>query len=449
MRLPGLFSALLLFWVTGVSAQPNGELSTSSWAGEWQAGSTTVTVEVGSWGPDCPARPVDHTLPAQGSVSVRNQGDALLFGTDVRTDQCWSDNRDLRRVSTRYSAGRWETLCRTSQRDSRRETGRYTVRESGPDRLIFTDRTEYDWQLNESRCTATMVRRRTYERARVPTNAGVPEPPAPCTPGAPARIRIVPRSAQLEPGGEFRFRVRVTDESGCTVRDARPAWSLRGPPGRNATLTRGLFRAGPSAAEAEGRFKISARVANITDEVEATVAPADLRSLTAAEALQRTQNPLVDGSDAHATAGLGVAARERETRSIYALVAIALLGVVALALAFAVMLPRRRAKQTPETAPDAPDDDIPSSRPAAAVEVSPSETPSDQALICPTCRRGFAPNATRCPYDNDELVPYVLFVQREKERDASERRVCPVCGTTYTGHLRFCSKDGAELVQVN
>ena len=341
-------------------AQSGGVNSASTWAGTWRAGPTSVAVSVGSWGPDCPARPTSHTLPATGTVSIRTDGDALLFSTGERTDRCWSDNRDLRRTSARFSGGRWETACRTSSRDSRRETGRYTLRGNGADRLLFTDQTEYDWQLNESRCTATVRRLRTYER-REATGRPTSEEPPPCTPGAPAQLRIAPRGAELEPGERARFRVRVTDEQGCPVRDVRPTWHLRAPPGRQATLVRGVFTAGSSAAESEGRFRVGAQWETLLDEVEVSVAPIDLRDLTAAGTLPGRDETEVapgsgDGGGARSTSGLGVSSNEEPNRwLIWGALAVLALAIMALVLAIALLRRRKTSGETPDSAVEVTD----------------------------------------------------------------------------------------------
>ena len=41
------------------------------------------------------------------------------------------------------------------------------------------------------------------------------------------------------------------------------------------------------------------------------------------------------------------------------------------------------------------------------------------------------------------LVPYATFVQRRAESAPS--KVCPKCGTTYAGNVKFCGKDGTTL----
>jgi hypothetical protein len=73
-------------------------------------------------------------------------------------------------------------------------------------------------------------------------------------------------------------------------------------------------------------------------------------------------------------------------------------------------------------------------------------------MICPTCRRGYTSDASFCPEDSDELVPYGLFGAASATRPPIRldgHKICPECGVRHaTGHV-FCGQDGAELVVVN
>ena len=75
--------------------------------------------------------------------------------------------------------------------------------------------------------------------------------------------------------------------------------------------------------------------------------------------------------------------------------------------------------------------------------------PAGQALICPTCRRGYGSGMQKCPNDGDELIPYALFVSRHRNAEAAGGKICPTCGERYGRQVTFCGKDGAELVVVN
>lgn len=81
--------------------------------------------------------------------------------------------------------------------------------------------------------------------------------------------------------------------------------------------------------------------------------------------------------------------------------------------------------------------------------VPPAENPLRAAgMICPTCRRGYPPDAEFCPHDRAGLVPYTLYRKAENATDALPR-ICPTCGERYAQHVTFCGKDGASLSSVN
>lgn len=81
--------------------------------------------------------------------------------------------------------------------------------------------------------------------------------------------------------------------------------------------------------------------------------------------------------------------------------------------------------------------------------VTAAENPLRAAgMICPTCRRGYPPDAEFCPHDRAALVPYTLYRRAESATD-SLPRICPACGERYAQHVTFCGKDGASLSSVN
>lgn len=468
--------------------------------GTWTAGPTRIEVSVSSWGPDCGPRPQSTTVPSPGNVRITQDGDHLEFHgrTTQRTDRCWSENRAVRRVSSSHQSGVWRTVCRTPENDARAETGTYTLRASGEDRLELSDVSRYDWQLNESRCVGTITSSQTFTRVR--TGGGstrpdpVPEPQEPaCTPGAPARIRLAPQNAEVEPGGEVRFRARVVDAAGCTVRGRNVQWSLVEPDARTARLTNGVFTAAANAAEAEGAFTVVARAGELEARTQVTVRTADLSDLIA----KRTSGGVVqvadDEGDASGGSAAGLVARRADEKSsllwplLGAGVALFLIAGAAFFLlrrkrpsarsvedsfpppaparAVPTVPPGAPATRTPVAsarAPGAPrvcpvchkeyDDATIGFCPADGAPLADTSAPSGQAWICPTCRRGFGEGVRVCPTDGDELIPYALFVKqhREQEGGAGERtKICPKCGDRYALTVTFCGKDGSELVLVN
>ena len=81
--------------------------------------------------------------------------------------------------------------------------------------------------------------------------------------------------------------------------------------------------------------------------------------------------------------------------------------------------------------------------------VTAAENPVSAAgMICPTCRRGYPPDAEFCPHDRAALVPYTLYRRAETATETLPR-ICPTCGERYGQHVTFCGKDGASLSSVN
>ncbi len=470
--------------------------SAQGYEGTWRGGPVRMQVSIESWGQDCGPRPQSHTGEATGSVRISEAGDQLVFnGTPVRrTDACWSENRMVRRVSSTAEDGRWRVVCRTRPDDPRAETGTYTLTASGTDTLNYREVSDYDWQLNESRCKARMTVTQRFSRvgaAATPT----PEQPTPeqpsCTPGEPARIRLRPSEAEVEPGGQVRFSARVVDAAGCPVRGQHVRLTLSEPEGANATIDDGLFTAAENAAEAEGEFEVRASAGSLRAEASVVVRTADLSDLIARRATVGVTQTVDEDFEITAESAAGVSARAEEStdeeRSILPFV-IGAIVVLALLLGVVVLVVARRGGKQPAPAPSpAPNEEGPAAAPPVASAEDPaldsaqrlaiprscpvchrefddpsvtfcpedgaqlgprSEPPMGQALICPTCRRGFGAGTTRCPSDGDELIPYALFVKRHQEAQEGGK-ICPTCGERYGRQVTFCGKDGAELVVVN
>lgn len=464
MRWAALVSIVLS--VTASVARADGP-----YEGEWRRGPMTISVSVATWGSDCGARPESTTVPARGAVNVTQDGDHLTFGGGRTTRSCWSDNPAVRRVSSTFSSGTWRIVCRTPAEDSRQETGTYTLRATSNDVIEFRDVTEYDWQLNESHCRATSTTTQTFTRSGggavaepTPTPTTEPEPSPACTAGAPARIALRPAATDVEPGGRVCFTARVVDAAGCAVRGAAPTLVLRAPAGRSGSLRGACFEAAATAAEGEGEFAVVATHtpsggSELRTEARVRVHTMDLSDLIArrAESGDVATDPGVASSD---TAS-GVAARAEGGPGAptpwwaLALAAVGLLLVVGTA---ATLASRRRARndrlaraaarrpitEAPLAAAPAP---APIAEPAplpapSAVPNPPSSASAASAMICPTCRRGYAAGDKLCPRDGTALVPYAEFAQKGADAETS---VCPKCGKRYAGNRRFCGEDGTTL----
>lgn len=475
--------ATIVLLSMGVLSIASSARADGPFEGDWRAGPMRIDITVESWGGDCGPRPQSTTVPGGRTIHVTQSGDDLTFaGRPARsTTGCWSENTAVRRVSRSYQAGTWRIVCRTPEEDPRAETGTYTLTASGSDRIEFRDVSRYDWQLNESQCRATLTSTQTFERVSGATPEPQPQPqpepepetrPEPaCTPGAPARIQIRPAEAAIEPGGRQCFSARVVDASGCAVPGRPVQLELRSPPGVTGTLRGTCFQAAGNAAEAEGEFTIIGRSAaaggTASLEAQATlrVRTPDLSDLIARRA-EGGGAVSVTGGEATSEQAARVAARSEAARGGWILPvaggAIALVLLVALVGALVARSRRSKKKiaaleaeavaapgaSVPDQAPlgqaplgRAPLAQAPQAQAPIAAPVAPGEP-----KICPSCRRGHPPDATRCSVDGTPLVLYADFVAGKAGPAASASKVCPVCGSRFPATTRFCGKDGATLV---
>jgi len=442
--------------------------SAESLAGRWRAGATQVAVDVSSWGPDCGPRPRSTTRGTARVVEARDRSGHLAFGAPLgrRTDQCWSENRALRRTSTTRQGNRWTTRCETPADDSRGERGTYVLEASSRDVLVRRSTSRYDWQLNESRCVATVTETQRFERIPSRQPGTDPSSGQGCTPGEPVRLRVRPESRRIAPGDRACFRATLLDAADCPA-PADASWSLERPPGLGGQLRGRCFQAAASAAAAEGTFGVVARAGGLEGRATVVVQTADLSDLRA----QRIAGADGDGD------GIASAARAEEAARLAAssggdgpsmllLIGLAAAGLLLVGLGTVVIVGRRR-RPGPTRVPPAESAAAASSAPpfsvpaafAPALPGTPTDPapppamttpPSGASLICPVCRRGYSGGTDRCPRDDVPLLPYDVFVARHKEgavtaEEADTRRVCPTCGTEYGGETRFCGRDGSAL----
>ncbi len=456
--------------------------------GEWRASSRRIGIELQSWGDDCPGGiPLRQSEPG-GAVRISQSGDHLRFSGAVRgsTQGCWSDQPGIRRTGATIRGNTWTIRCATAPNVAQGERGTYTFRAEGQDRLVFEETTRWDWQLRNSRCTATRRSRQTFTRVgeEAPAEPDRPEP-ANCTPGSPARLILSPRRAELRAGERVCFRTRVTDASGCRVPGQSVRLRLEADEGRSARIDGQCFFAGETAADAEGTFRVQATSGDLSASAQVTVAVDDLTDLVAQGS--STPTPVSPGN-AEATGSSGVAARAADGAGGFQLwwlgAGLGLLLLIGLSVVFVV-----RGRKKPE--PSVPESPAPPSRVAAQLaaaddairaagatterpervcpvcsfqadadtEFCPNdgarlldpESPEVQArgMICPACRRGYAAGSARCSADGEELIPYTFFVARQKHEEASGKKVCPQCGATYGPEKTFCGQDGTPLETVN
>ena len=504
-----IFSCSLL---AAAVASPTSARAEGPYEGEWRASARSVRIELDSWGDDCPANvPLRQSEPG-GAVGIRQSGDHLIFtgAVQARTDRCWSDQPGLQRSSASFQGSTWTVSCRTPTSIAQGESGRYVLRAEGQDRIVLEETTEWDWRLRTSRCTARRRSRQTFTREVPETALFAPQSPAtpsPCRPGAPARVHISPRAAELYPGDRVCFRTRVTDAAGCEIPDRAVRLSLRRAAGRGGALEGRCFLAGETAADAEGQFQVDANGGNgLKSTARISVVVDDLTDIVAQD--RPTALPTVEG-DAELAGSSSVTARTASTGSPSWLLGLgALVLLVLLVLGVAVLLVTRgrsrtalpTAGATPTTisgsasrdgGPNRPHSAAPASAASVPLPVSPSARgagatstrhartcpvcsfeddagaqdycPNDgaplldpnapevraQGMICPSCRRGYPAGTRQCGADQEELVPYAFYLAREKHEGSAGKKVCPTCGASYDADRTFCGEDGSPLETLN
>lgn len=481
-----------------------GELRAQSYEGVWRAGVTTMDVAVESWGGDCGPRPVSSRSEGGGNVQVTEEPPHLIIHgkeSQIRTDRCWSRNPAIRRRSSSYLDGVWLTQCRTDPDDPRAEQGTYSLKAVSPNQLLYKDISKYNWKLNASACVATITTTQTLNRVATGANqkpvAPPPKAPAPpplpppepdeeeepaaggataCVPGAPAKLVLRPQRAELQVGGRLCLRPRLTDKEGCPIPKPALEWSLQHSRALRGTLEGPCFRAGDSAAEAEGEFTVTASHGGLSARSVIDVRSVDLSALIA----RRMETGAVSGFDsapaeASTATAAKVATRRVDERSgqgagdllliIGALVVAGLVVLIVLRMrgrSAGIAESERAAEPSRDDTPARPQAprvpgsaNAPSQGPTPTLVAAPASTPDTQPetapaagseqWICPSCRRGWPAAQRTCPTDGATLMPYAEFV---KARDPAQQRAdkrCPKCGKLYPPGAGFCSEDGTRL----
>jgi hypothetical protein len=457
----------------------------SRYAGPYVASPARIEANVTEWGPDCGARPQSYTAKETAHLEVREQGGhlSLLFAQrTLRTNACWSPNPTVKLANSSSSGGRWRTECRTPQGEPRKESGRYTVTAQSAGVLELMEESEYDWRLEESHCVAQVRITQRLERRTGASSKAETEPSAPpCVPGEVTRLRLRPLEAELTPGERVCFQVRGFDAQGCAS-DVDPAtlrWELKKQAAVRGTLVSGCFKAADAAADAEGTFRVSATQEDLHAEATVTVAAADLSDITARRTASKAQNSEVQPAFDGEVTGAGVKAVGVDRRlrwgplALIASLALALLGAAsfwlvrrhrqqASLLALAQTAPARPVSREATPMPAREPTPMPVRegaplpvRGSAVTQVeqpvsdllpsSPPEAPDPAAgaLICPKCRRGYAPGARECTTDGTPLVPYADYVRRAKQQKAV---VCGNCGAKLAAGAAFCGECGKKLM---
>jgi hypothetical protein len=458
----------LLVWV---AALPPSAHADGPYAGTWQASPMRVRVSIESWGGDCGRRPPTTSTEPGGIVQIRQTGAKLIMDGAMAwtTDRCFTPNRAARRQSATGDDASWRVVCRTPPDDSRAEHGTYTLRATRPDTLAFREESRYDWELKASRCKATRVAERTLTRKRQEGAATPPKPaektPEPtrpaCTPGKAARLTLSPPRQVIEPGQRLCFQARVTDAQGCPIEDAQVRFSLAQPEGLRGTLKGRCFHAGETAAESEGTYRVTASSGALSRRAEVQVRAADLSDLIARGTLEtRAAEDTLDGPEAQAASRVAARAGEDPQKLLGPIVTAAVVLLLLLGVA-ALLVVRRRRPPASLATPGVASPGAPPGAPAASTVAggglpengahAGAPTSPQEPMICPTCRRGYAPGSVYCTHDSETLVPYATFAKGQSgaSEETAQERVCPQCGGRYGPGQTFCGKDGTRLVLVN
>jgi hypothetical protein len=454
-------ATLVLVWSSTQGAQAQADLG-----GTYRAGPQQTSVVITTWGEDCGPRPQNATDDPKASVTVKVVGQqlSLVFpDRTLRSNGCWSPNPAVRVASATATETRWRTECQTPSSDAKRERGVYTLTLSEAGVLDLLEESNYDWQLNNSRCVAKVrVTQRVARNAAALTSSPPPAAAAPaatgCTPGPLARLRVRPSELRIGPGERTCLSVRGLDAAGCALPSLDGVkWELSAPAGARASLSGACFKAAPSAAEAEGTFRIVASRGSLRDEASITVATTDLSDITARRG--GVEDAALDAEDADdRAASFGIEAAVKRSSPLVKGVLVALLLASIGALTWFVRLSSRkhtaalgtgeRARDSATAMADRRDSgERPAARgsePASAATPSSPVSGAGEQLICPVCRHGYAGGTTRCPRDGATPIPYAEFVQRAQAAQAGPR-TCTSCGAQLAAGAAFCGACGARV----
>ncbi len=467
-------------------------------SGSWRSTRDNVTVTVREWGPGCGPRPSSRSGSIGREATVRATTTSLsvdIGGRTLRSDRCWSDNRDVAVRSTAHpSPARWVTTCSTPEGASLAEHATYTISADGDRRLSLHDETEYEWNIEGSVCRARSVMVREYERIgaaptlpiAIPTPPAAeapPTPPVPVRPEPPVRrcarvgvasvLVVSPSRRSLPVGGRTCFRVRVLDAARCEIDGAAVVWTTRPTVGAAETTTE---RGCVVSTRGEGVIEITATAGALSARALATVVSEDqYRSLAAAHIDE--EDASVEAIDPGAGQSLGVsvtnenpAARPNGLALMVAVLGgLAMLGVVGSLVARRKRKPIFRSEPGTVKSPVAPliahaEQIGRNRREAAPVEVlqtaldlardeQPRLAPQSESVArklfvevkrCPVCAKEFRDESVFCSEDGAGL--FVLGTSASAPVVvAPPGRICPRCRRRYEPLMDFCVDDGVRL----
>lgn len=465
--------AWMCAWGLGQVVWPGGTSAQAGLSGSWRAGTTTMDVNVESWGADCGPRPKSSRSQGGGTVTVREDDKHVVIqGKDhvVRTNRCWSRNPSMRRLSSSYVNGQWTTRCKTTADDPREEEGTYVLKRVGPGKLEYRDISRYNWRLKDSSCVATITTIQALEqigtvdsRTLKPLPEPEPEPepsaeseepePAGCEPGPPARLSLRPPTAELELGGRLCLRAVAHDARGCRLRNPPITYKLSHSPALKGRLERNCFVASESAAEAEGTFSVVASLEALQATSEIHVKSMDLSGLIAMRletggvvGFDSEPSEAEPASSARPATRVSTGQAEQAEEDYARLLVVAIGGLAVLGLLIAWWVVRRKQANAVAAATPSVTSIVPAHSAAPAPTVSETTPPPNETWICPNCRHGYPARQRTCPNCPDganRLIPYAEFNRIASEQQ-TRLRYCAECGGEVAAQAIFCGHCGSR-----
>ncbi|MCP4196488.1 MAG: zinc ribbon domain-containing protein [Proteobacteria bacterium] len=426
---------------------PATVLSADRYDGNWNMISMSISVQVKSWGKHCGPRPGSYSSNKSRPVEIVAKGPHLIFSRGgTRTDRCGSPNPRLSTISQNIEPGTWQRVCKTSKKDPKFEKGQYRLVAENTRRLIYTAVSHFDWTLKGDHCIATSDEKRIYVRAKAgkkeEKTATISKAPPATDPaakpdceqtGAIKKLTVLPHTTRIGPGQGTCFKAIGIDEAGCRFPvDAKWTAAQNNKIVPGLVTQKGCFRAGKTAADAEGRYRITAKVGDKSDSAKITVVYPDLGELFAARL-----KPLEDGEEEKpqtttqtppsppviikpATTSNSPGTFDVSTLLVPAI----LIAILGLAVVVVLIVLRNRLAEIggtekwqvcPTCGMKLPKDALfcPNDSTSLAPEKTESESEvgyppslSNTGMVCPACHRGYDPDAKFCPHDSEVLIPY-------------------------------------------
>ncbi len=449
--------------------------------GKWRQGPLREDYTV-HWMAACGPSPKSTVVGGGEIVEVRTEGDELAFlggGRVFRTNQCYDPMPKLaREMHTREPSGRsWRTRCATPAGDPRRALLQTLVTATSDAHIDVRETGRYEVVLAEGRCTADIVRSRSYDLvtpAAAATASAAPavtasvappkieEPRAACVPGEAARLEVRPSRKLLRAGESFVLRALVVDPVGCPTGTAVAfSFANEADRARVTIVAGGNVTAREGAAEGEIDIVVAA-AGKTTHAIVEIAAEARYEELLTRSGLNsKGEN---DNASVALIGSVQIGASEvkvedaRARRNVF----LGVIGVALSALAVVFVVMTRRAKRAKALEAElerrqleraeAADRQKREKREAydaqlRAHEESVARAKAEEArprlavlvLACPACGKEYSDGTAFCATDGSEL-------QTVERALAPTGKVCPACGRGYEAASKTCAVDGEELV---